>query len=368
LLLRTLAVAVVLLSCVTAAELVLRFGAPLPSQERLRLRQDLPGLTPEIVYERNAFGLRALSMRTRDKPPGVVRVFCLGASTTDQPTQSTEDTWCGLLERRLAPELAARGLRLETAAFGRGGMRAADLLSWARDELPAYEPDLVVTLLGINDLSWNGGADYRYEGRLDLPSVAAAPGPKPRCQLFSELCRRLALARERLAHWRDLRAGRAVEWHSRNLEALRREHAARPFSEQLERDPDPIREFSDASAALISLLRERSVEVVVLGQPVLWKPELSAEEEAALWFPVETPEGPVRPSGAWLAAEMARYNAMQRRHAEALGAAYLDLDRRIPKDLDHFFDDCHFTDRASELVAEQLLPVVRARLRPGGPS
>lgn len=365
-LLRFVASFAVVAVCAVVAELLLRFAAPLPAQQRLRLRQDLPGLAPEIVYERNAFGFRALSMRTREKPPGVVRVLCLGASTTDQPTQSTEDTWCGRLERALAPELAALGLGIETAAFGRGGMRAADLLRWARAELPAYEPDLVVTLLGINDLTWNGGPDYRYDGRLEPAPPARGTSLGQRCRRVSELCRRVSLARDRLANWRDLRAGRAIEWHSRNLAELRRERRQRPRVEAPTRDPDPLREFSDATAALIGLLRKDGVEVVVLGQPVLWKADLSAEEEAALWFPVETPEGAVRPSGAWLAAEMARYNEAQRRHAEALGAAYLDLDRRVPKDLDHYFDDCHFTDRASRLVAEQVLPLVRERLRRGG--
>ncbi len=360
---RLLAFAAVLAVCAAGAELVLRFAAPLPAEQRLRLRQDLPGLSPEIVYERNAFGFRALSMRTREKPPGVVRVFCLGASTTDQATQSTEDTWCGHLERRLGPELANRGRGLETAAFGRGGMRAADLLHFARTELPAYEPDLVVTLLGVNDLAWNGGPEYRYDGSPEPRPEARPAEPGWRCRELSELCRRLWLARERLANWWGLRTGRAVEWHSRHLPELRRERRAHPQVDPPVRDPDPLREFSDATAALIALLRESGVQVVVLGQPVLWKPRLSTDEAAALWFPVATPEGNVSPSGAWLAAEMARYNEAQRRHAQALGADYLDLDRRIPKDLDHYFDDCHFTDRGSALVAEQVLPLVRERLR-----
>lgn len=366
---RLLAAVAVAVACTVLAEGVLRTAVPLPGSQRLRLRQELPGLAPEIVYERNAFGLRSLSMETREKPPGALRVLCLGASTTDQPTQSTGDTWCGLLERRLEGELASRGVRLETASYGRGGMRAPDLLRWAETELLAYEPDLVVTLLGVNDLAWPGGPDYAYDGRLEraLPAVAA-PAPGLRCRDVSQLCRRGHLLRERLSRWRALGSGREVEWHSRNLPELRREHRERPAVEAPAREPDPLREFSDAVEALLAFLGERGVATVVLGQPVLWKPTLSRAEAAALWFPVNTPGGYVRSGGAWLAAEMERYNRVQRDHAARHGAAYLDLDARIPKDLDHYFDDCHFTDRGSRLVAEQVLPLVRAGLRERGGS
>ena len=63
--------------------------------------------------------------------------------------------------------------------------------------------------------------------------------------------------------------------------------------------------------ALLRFLREKGIDAVVLGQPVLWKEEMTSEEVGALWFSVSTGEGPVRPSGAWLLREMGRYNALQ---------------------------------------------------------
>ena len=92
---------------------------------------------------------------------------------------------------------------------------------------------------------------------------------------------------------------------------------------------------------------------LVLGQPVLWEAEMTADERARLWFPIFTPAGPVRPSGAWLAGEMQRFNRAQQHQAEALGATYFDLDGRIPKTLEFFFDDCHYTDAGSRRLAEE---------------
>jgi len=40
----------------------------------------------------------------------------------------------------------------------------------------------------------------------------------------------------------------------------------------------------------------------------------------------------------------------------------VDLNGRIPKSLQYFFDDCHFTDLGSARVAEELFPLVKERV------
>jgi hypothetical protein len=115
-------------------------------------------------------------------------------------------------------------------------------------------------------------------------------------------------------------------------------------------------------ALVLDELVEAGVDALVLGQPVLWKADMMPAELDVLWFHVRTPEGPVRADGAWLPAEIARYNDVQRRLAAERGFAYLDLDASVPKDLDHYFDDCHYTDRGSRLVAEEVLTALRPRI------
>ena len=113
---------------------------------------------------------------------------------------------------------------------------------------------------------------------------------------------------------------------------------------------------------VLELVNARGIDAVVLGQPVLWKENMSDDERAALWFFIETSEGRVRPSGQWLAKEMSRFNLAQKIIAERFSARFLDLDALIPKDLDHYFDDCHFTDLGSRRVAEGVLPEVAAAI------
>jgi len=352
--------AYVLVASALLLEIALRLLLPPPSLSlRKSFTQDLPGLKSRLVYTRNDFGLRSLSMTTKSKGPRVIRIICLGASTTDQPTQGTEDIWSAVLERKLRAAWATRGVGIEVAAYGRGGSTVMESLSWAEKNLGGYEPDIVITLEGVNDLAWHGGAGYRFdpaagsrESRLTLTAIGRS------CQDVSRLCRWIAHAGTQIrARWTLWRGG-AVQWHSEHLAVLRKEYASLPAVEAPSRNPDPIVEFAHGVARLVSVARFTGAEVIVLGQPVLWKPAMTQEESRALWFHVSTTDGPVRPSTAWLDAEMRRYNEVQRREAERQKAEYAPLDRMLPRDLSTFFDDCHFTDAGNVLVAEAIYPVV----------
>ena len=160
----------------------------------LHVKQDLPGLRPEILYERDALGLRRLSLDPAHKPPGAVRILCIGASTTDQPTQDTANTWCGLLQVELTELFTGRGLVIETATLAQGGWLVPDLVARISKPLDTLQPDIVIVLMGINDLAFNGGPDYVYKGlSARLASIDRHdPGPEAPhqawCETFSQLC------------------------------------------------------------------------------------------------------------------------------------------------------------------------------------
>jgi hypothetical protein len=360
--------AAALAACFAIAEAALWLAFPVTGATRRAYTQNLPGVQSEILYTSDRYGMRSISMRGAAKDPDVVRILCLGASTTNQPTQSTPDLWSAILNRMLDAEFAPQGVRVEVAALGIGGQRVFHRVAWCRENLDPFAPDIVVTLEGINDLYSNGGPDYRYSGPDDRLQPAARPSGsiasiKRALKSGSQIARRLSLLRQRLRVEGALRRGEAFEWHSRNLPEMKASLAAYPYRETVTRDPDPLVEFTDGVTLLLQELARRGIDTIVLAQPTLWKEEMTAEEMAALWFYVETSEGKVRASPAWLAREMARYNAAQAAAAQRSGAVYVPLDAMLPKTLDVFFDDCHFTDRGNVLLAEAIFPTVADRVR-----
>ncbi len=150
-----------------------------------------------------------------------------------------------------------------------------------------------------------------------------------------------------------------VNWDSGNLPNLQKAYRELPAADKVVRDPDPIEEFQGGVVWLLDFLKRRQVDVVVLGQPVVWRPDLPDDERHSLWFSVSSNTGKVRPGLDWLAGEMKRYNSIQEREAVARGYAYLDLNALMPKSREVFFDDCHFTDKGSHLIAQRTAPVLQ---------
>jgi len=336
---------------------------PLNTKEEIKaeLKQNLDGLTPEIVYETNSFGFRTLSMKTRQKPPNVIRIMAIGASTTNQISQSTDKLWSGILEQKLNEKYAEEPFGIEVAAWGNGGEKVFDRARFARNEIPRYDPDIVITLEGINDLAWHGGPEYAYDGprsRLRPAKEKWYTFIKRLQHKYSQIYRRVRRVQDRREEKQKIDEGRILRYHTDTRQRNHEWYMALPYRESIVRDPDPAVEFKDGMWELLMNLSMQGRRVLVLSQPTLWRKEMPRECRDTLWFSVNTAEGPLRPDSGWLEEEMRRYNQIQRELAVKCGAVYVSLDKMIPKIRDYFYDDCHFTDLGNRAVASCVLPAL----------
>jgi lysophospholipase L1-like esterase len=335
---------------------------------RYPYRNNIKGLKPFVVYERNDFGLRSVSLAkatTNNKAPHTIRILCIGASTTDQLTQNTEDLWSSLLESRLKNKLADTGFRIEVAAYGRGGDTVSDTVAWVQKNLVSFSPDIVVTLLGINDLCWgsrspikNIDAQHTRQGPDDDFFSTGYPQWQKTLRAVSQIYRHISKIREGLAIRNAIKSGAAIPWAAGYLPIVRNEYKKYPYVECVTRNPDPLEEFGKIVCSLLDYLNSQHIITIVLAQPVLWQKKMQKDEMEALWFPVTTAGGYARASTEWLEQEMGKYNQAQQKCADKKSCIYIPLDALIPKTTEVFFDDCHFTDRGNQLVAEALYPVL----------
>jgi hypothetical protein len=105
----------------------------------------------------------------------------------------------------------------------------------------------------------------------------------------------------------------------------------------------------------IESAREYSVRIVFLTQPVLWAPDLPQELQDLLWTGAIgsiAAEGFDYFSVRVLAETMEAYNNKLKEIAVSEGLEIIDLASMLPKDTGIFYDDCHFNDNGSWIVAE----------------
>ena len=110
------------------------------------LRNTYSGLG--ILFDTNNFGFRDQHVVV-PKPPGVIRLLCIGGSTTEEgPTN--DSTYPKLLERMLNEQFAG-SKRIEVINCGTSGLTTSAHLARLADYL-ALQPDMVVLYEGVNDI------------------------------------------------------------------------------------------------------------------------------------------------------------------------------------------------------------------------
>ena len=121
----------------------------------------------------NSGGFRGPEFAT-PKPPGTVRIAVLGDSYTEAIQVPYEDTFASVAARKLAQCPLLKGRRVEALNFGVDGYGTTQELVTLRQQVWAYQPDIVVLAIFLgNDVRNNSVA---LEGNLCRPFYVERDG------------------------------------------------------------------------------------------------------------------------------------------------------------------------------------------------
>lgn len=122
---------------------------------RKELQFELAGYTERVTFK---------------KPDGIIRVICLGTSSTAGWYNQKENSYPFLLQKKLDNHYG-KG-RFEVVNAGVGGYVSYQLLIFLKEVLLKLSPDIVILYLGSNDISYFGGITAReYYARAKLLSA-----------------------------------------------------------------------------------------------------------------------------------------------------------------------------------------------------
>ncbi len=251
------------------------------------------------------------------------KVFCLGGSTTEF-TDSHGRGWPQKTSEILRDHY---GTSANFFNFGRQWYTTQHLLIDYNANLSQYKPDVIIIMESINDLLQN--ADFSY----------FSTGPfREDYGHFLGPVRRLILQPTLL---------------SASLETARMFWYA-PERTVLEVDTFPgLESFRRNLLFLIEAAKRDGAAVVLMTQPSLFKDQMSAGEIKALTMINREAIGPkFQWSVGTGKAGMAKYSQAVRKIAADSTVKLIDLDKIVPKSMEYFIDDVHYTDNGFQLVAE----------------
>ena len=118
--------------------------------------------------------------------------------------------------------------------------------------------------------------------------------------------------------------------------------------------------------SIAEMVHKDGGQLVLMTQGNLYKDEMSEAEMSRLYLANKNSVGDrSKWSHERAAAGMREYNQTMRDVAEQLDATLIDLDRIVPKDLDHFNDDVHIRAPTVDLIARTLANTVDTLLTNG---
>jgi lysophospholipase L1-like esterase len=265
------------------------------------------------------------------KEPGVYRIVCMGGSTTQGYRIKPEQSYPAVLQTLLDARFGADAFEVINA--GSCWHTTQHTLFKYLGNICDYQPDMIIEMHAWNDIyqcaeSGLARGPFRRDYGHFMGALAGRLHPKDR---FAERV------------WRNPFFDNLYSDFRGGPEHLPRAKPVDPLT--------PLSSFRRNLQHMAEVCAADGVRLVLASQPFLYKRDLSADELAALTYDdVFAPDE--LPGVEAMRNAMTCFNHASREVAEWEGLVYVDLEPCVPKDLDHFIDDVHYTPRGYRLVAE----------------
>ncbi len=361
---------VVLLCCssvlaLLVAEAALRLALPnsyyiWPPNLRQVFRPDpktVPGISGESQFEINSLGLRGDELT----PSRTYRILAIGGSTTECLYLDQLKTWPHLLQAALNDSTHSGKVWVGIAGMS-GRNTRHHLIAMRYLPIEKMRIDAVVLLIGVNDfqeyLANPHSPSKSEEALLNETFTGGMRHSQSDDPFFKKTAIWRLLRNVKTQYLRKVDQNKVQDHFGKILDTWRehRRRATKIRTELPELTPD-LESYANNVNQLIDIAKQKSVRLIFITQPTMWKPGLSEELNSLLWFggvgDFQRESGKPYYSVEALANGMKQYNDVLLRVCRQRGIECIDL-AYLEKDATVFYDDVHFNESGAKKVASVL--------------
>lgn len=311
-----------------------------------------PGVKGESNYSVNSEGFRAEEITEVVK----LKIITLGGSTTECVYLDQKEAWPYLLQKNLSEQLNST---VWVGNVGKRGMTTYEHIVQT-SILPKQYPgiDFILILPGVNDLQRRFGSK-NYKAKkinqdLYLRAFDRTPDYNPDHPFYkkTELYRSLSKLR-----YLFIDAKSQLDSEGKIFQKWRQNRkAAKEILNELPDLKESLNDYEKNILKIIDIANQRKVKLVFITQPVMWYKDMPKELEDLCWFggagKYQEEKGKEYFSIEVMEKGMRLYNERLRKICKEKNIFLVDLEDKLPKDTTVYYDDCHYNENGSKMVAE----------------
>ena len=307
----------------------------------------MPGIVGPSLFSTNRRGMRGPEWKN-----DAYKILCVGGSTVICTYLDNKETWTWLLMDGLNER--QNGREYWVGNVGQSGHDTYHHIELLRRLPEASFVDCVIVLCGVNDFNHSIRLPHRLRQRLAPSRVFSRGGPFTPLGPYFKQTYLYRLVKELLKHTPASQAmeiedvgGKGYVLRRAKRQEARKDYPLPPLDRHLFI-------YQENLARILVWCRARGIRCIFLTQPTLWHRRMNAELEALCW------KAPIGNTGravstADLAVGMEAFNRAMLDFCHAEGAECIDLATACPKDKSVFFDDEHFNESGSRIVANTIV-------------
>jgi lysophospholipase L1-like esterase len=357
-------------------ETALRFGFPNgyyiwpPGLKKVFLPSEdiMPGISGPSRFVTNSAGIRGDDFRSSD----TYRILAIGGSTTECLYLDQSETWPLLLQNYLNDAAGHHNVWVGNA--GMSGKTTRHHIT-AMEYMPLRDMriDMIILLIGVNDFIVRLAQHEQYDPNFVMKpgagqilvretfsggsSYVDAPFFK-KTALWQVTQKAKGILAEKIKTDKVAQTNVQDEFAQMYVRLRKHRQEAIEIRDELPELSSAIEEYKRNVNTMIDIAQRKSIRLLFVTQPTMWKADLPDQLERLLWlggigdFMNQTS----RPyySAHALAKGMKKYNEALVKVCEERQVECFDLASLLEKDITVFYDDVHFNESGAQKVANAL--------------
>lgn len=307
-----------------------------PNQQYLFYPEpELSGMGEKARFTTNNLGFRGSDL-IMPKPPGELRIFMVGGSTTECVYLDDTLAITYVLESYLGENLP-KDVTPRVYGAGKSGDRSYDHLAMIGQRIIHLEPDLIIVFCGITDLTaaiYN--ADYLHMPEAEGRKITFFDQAKYILTEF-QLPRRLYYVYKGIL--KPPTGDEALTSISFKSNYKRQVELRKTSPQANDRPRVDLEPYRKNLISIIGLARSHNTGMVLMTQATTWDSHIDPHATDWIWG---TYKDGLNYREDFMDDAMTAYNNVMRQVGIETGTPVFDMALLMPKSLDFFYDDCHF--------------------------